>query len=154
MAKLKINGKDELLALSGQEVALSDWFVVTQELITGFAELTGSMQWIHLDVERCQRELPDQAPLAHGLLVLSLLPQIRQQTFDFPDSRMNMNYGYDKVRFTGPVPAGSRIRAGYRLSRCERKGDSEVITQWTITTWRDGVEKPVLVAEFLLRFIF
>ncbi len=64
----------ELGELVGQEVAVGDWLEIDQARIDGFAEATDDRQWIHVDVERAQRESPYKATIAHGFLTLSMLP--------------------------------------------------------------------------------
>ncbi|HXE48216.1 MAG TPA: MaoC family dehydratase, partial [Ramlibacter sp.] len=98
----------ELSALVGQEVAVSDWITVTQEQINLFAQATGDHQWIHVDVEKAKAG-PFGAPIAHGFLTLSLIPKFFQTSFTIRNSGMGVNYGLNKVRFTAPVPVGSRL---------------------------------------------
>lgn len=111
---------EELESLQGQEVALSDWFEITQQQVNLFAEATGDHQWIHVDVERARRESPFGAPVAHGFLTLSLLPQFMQNAIHMEGVKMGVNYGLNRVRFTAPVPVGSRLRARIKLLKVER----------------------------------
>ena len=101
----------DLAACVGQEVALSDWMVVTQEQVNLFAEATGDHQWIHVDPERAKAG-PFGGPIAHGYLTLSLTPILLGQILKVDGVKMGVNYGTNKVRFTAPVPVGSEIRAG------------------------------------------
>src|SRR3982751_2314924 len=91
----------DLAACVGQEVAVSDWFVVTQEQVNQFAEATGDHQWIHVDVERA-RNGPFGAPIAHGFLTLSLLPKLHESALAVTQTRMGVNYGLNRVRFMTP----------------------------------------------------
>ena len=92
----------------GQEIGVSDWVTVDQDMIDKFAEATGDHQWIHVDVERCKAEMPGGKTIAHGYLTLSLIPIMGQQVMKITNRSRGINYGSNKVRFTGMVPAGSR----------------------------------------------
>ena len=140
----------ELKRLVGTEVAVSEWFTLTQERIHEFADATGDHQWIHVDEARAAKESPFGTTIAHGFLTLSLLPHLLQEAIRIEGVRMGVNYGLNRVRFTGPVPAGARVRARFRLAACE---DIErgVQATWTATVEREGEAKPVLVAEWVTR---
>ncbi len=141
---------EELKHLVGKEVAVTDWLAVTQERIDGFADATEDHQWIHVDRERAGRESPYGTTVAHGFLSLSLLPYLLGQAIEIQGTRLGINYGLNRVRFTGPVPAGSCVRARFRLDAVEDipKG---VQTTWNVTLERKGEAKPVLVAEWITR---
>lgn len=141
---------EELAALAGQHVATSDWIVVTQEAINQFAQATGDHQWIHIDVERAKAG-PFGAPIAHGFLTLSLIPQFVASALHIADVRMGVNYGLNRVRFMGPVPAGSRVRAALTLLKAEPIENSGRQLTWEVTTEREGVAKPVCIAESIAR---
>ena len=100
----------ELPGLVGQEVALSDWHLVTQQQVNQFAQATGDHQWIHVDEERA-RAGPFGGTIAHGFLTLSLLPWFFESALAVTDSGMGVNYGLNRVRFMTPVRVGSRLRA-------------------------------------------
>jgi len=140
----------ELPALVGQEIAVSDWITITQEQVNLFAEATGDHQWIHVDVEKAKAG-PFGAPIAHGFLTLSLIPKFFQTSFEIRDSRMGVNYGLNKVRFTAPVPVGSRLRAHMKLLRCEPIESNGLQMEWLVTVEREGSDKPVCIAESLSR---
>lgn len=141
---------EELAALAGQHVATSDWIVVTQEAIDQFAQATGDHQWIHIDVERAKAG-PFGAPIAHGFLTLSLIPQFVASALHIADVRMGVNYGLNRVRFMGPVPAGSRVRAALTLLKAEPIENGGRQLTWEVTTEREGVAKPVCIAESIAR---
>lgn len=150
MPTVKFESLAQLRALAGEEVVVSDWLEVTQQRIDGFAEATGDHQWIHVDVARACRESPFGAPIAHGFLTLSLLSKFLNESVDFGPSRMGVNYGLNRVRFTDPVPVGSRIRARFSLARVEDlPGGVQLV--WEVTVEREGAAKPCLVAEWLTR---
>jgi acyl dehydratase len=140
----------ELAACAGQEVAMSDWVEITQARIDLFAEATDDRQWIHVDVERA-RAGPFGAPIAHGFLTLSLLPKFFESSFEVTDSKLGVNYGLNKVRFTAPVPVGSRLRARMRLDRAEPLEGGGLQMTWTVVIEREGAERPVCIAEALVR---
>lgn len=140
----------DLAACVGQEVAVSNWVTITQAQVNRFAEATGDHQWIHVDLER-SKQGPFGAPIAHGFLTLSLLPVFFESSFDVRQSRMGVNYGLNKVRFTAPVPVGSRLRGRMTLLASEAIEHEGLQTTWRVTVEREGVEKPVCVAESLVR---
>ena len=141
---------DELAALVGQEVAASDWITITQEQINQFADATGDHQWIHVDVERAKAG-PFGAPIAHGFLTLSLIPRFFQTSFQIRNSGMGVNYGLNKVRFTAPVPVGSRLRGHLKLLACQPIEKNGLQMTWQVTVEREGSDKPVCIAESLSR---
>src|ERR1700746_3680857 len=104
------NGIDGLRALKDELVGPSGWREVTQEMIDTFAELIGDDQWIHRGVERAARESPFGTTVAHGNLTLSLIDGLRRDLTSFSGFKLGVNYGWNKVRFPGPVPVGSRGR--------------------------------------------
>lgn len=141
---------EQLAALVGQPVATSEWIVVTQEAINQFAQATGDHQWIHVDVERAKAG-PFGAPIAHGFLTLSLIPQFVASAIYIADVRMGVNYGLNRVRFMGPVPAGSRVRAALTLLKAEPIENRGRQLTWEVTAEREGVAKPVCIAESIAR---
>ena len=140
----------DLVALTGQEVAVSEWTTITQQQIIKFAEATGDHQWIHLDPVKAAAG-PFGATIAHGFLTLSLIPQFFSQSFTIVGSRMGVNYGLNKVRFTAPVPVDSRLRARLKLMVCEPVDNVGVQMTWEVTIEREGSTKPVCIAESLVR---
>jgi acyl dehydratase len=139
----------DLQALVGQPLGASDWITVDQARIDRFADATGDHQWIHVDAERAAQG-PFGSTIAHGFLTLSLLPAFFASAFEIADVRMGINYGLNRVRFTAPVPVGSRLRARFRLLAFEPlDGGAQLVTEATIE--RDGAERPVCVAEAVAR---
>src|SRR3954449_8741760 len=108
MAKREFAHPDEMHKYVGQEIGVSDWVEVSQERINQFAEATGDHQWIHVDVERAKTEMPGGRTIAHGYLTLSLLPRLGETIYRIRNTSRAINYGANKVRFTAPVPSGSR----------------------------------------------
>jgi acyl dehydratase len=133
----------------GQEVAVSDWTAVTQERIDQFADATGDHQWIHVDQARASQS-PFQTTIAHGFLTLSLISMMLRSAVNPTGLRMAINYGLNRVRFIAPVPSGARIRGRFTLAGIEEAGGAIQAT-WSATIERDGGDKPVCVAEFVMR---
>ena len=140
----------DVSAWVGQEVAVSDWITITQEQVNLFAQATGDHQWIHVDPEKA-RAGPFGAPIAHGFLTLSLLPKFFENSMHITQTRMGVNYGLNKVRFMAPVPVGSRLRARMTLLKTEPVDQEGVQMTWAVVVEREGVNKPVCVAESLAR---
>ena len=145
-----IESIQDLAPLVGQDVIVSDWFTVTQEHINQFAQATDDHQWIHVDVERAKAG-PFGAPIAHGFLTLSLLPQFLASALTIRNTGMGVNYGLNRVRFTAPVPAGSRLRAHFKLLALDPIDKGGVQMTWDMLVEREGSDKPVCVAESLTR---
>ncbi len=147
MPALTVSGIDELRELIGTPVGPSDWVEVTQSDIDKFAEVSRDDQWIHVDVERAERESPFGTTVAHGNLTLSLIDGFRGQLIDQRGVTMGINYGWNKVRFPAPVPAGAKVRATAEVLSVEELGDGwwHIVTRFTLE--REGGEKPVCVAE-------
>lgn len=144
----------ELRSRVGEEIGVSSWRTVTQEQIDRFAEVTGDNQWIHVDADRARRESPYGVPIAHGFLTVSLLSGMAQEAVKMTDpSKMRINYGFNRLRFTGAVPAGSRIRAHFRLNSL-KDVESGIEIAWGVEVEVEGREKPALVAEWLGRTYF
>jgi acyl dehydratase len=136
----------------GEEVGVSPWIEVTQERIDMFAKAIEDFQWIHVDRDRAQASAFG-GTIAHGFLTLSLLSRLSELTFSFSDRKMGVNYGLDRVRFTAPVPAGSRVRAHFTLAKYE-KLDGGVQVTWNTVMEREGSDKPVLVAQWIGRHFY
>lgn len=150
--KVVIKTMEELRSKIGQEIAVGKWLTVTQDLINKFAEASGDYQWIHVDVERCKKESPFKTTIAHGNLTLCQLSSIaRNCDIELPPAKMGVNYGSNKVRFTGVVPVGSRIRGRYTLLDIKDVDAKTTLITWGVTGEIEGGTKPVLIAETLGR---
>lgn len=136
----------DIPSLAGTEIGVSDWFEVDQERVNRFADATGDHQWIHIDVERATKELG--GPIAHGYLVLSLLPMLARNIITYTGIGRGINYGSNKVRFTNVVPVGARIRLKVRNLKIEPKGQALQLTN-ECTIEVEGEERPACVAEIL-----
>jgi acyl dehydratase len=146
-----LTGLDELREQIGREVAVSEWFTVTQERIDKFAEATGDDQWIHVDAERAARQSPDGATIAHGFLTLSLIGTLLRDAIPLEGVRMAMNYGSNRARFMAPVIAGSRIRGRFVVASVEASGEAVKVV-WNVTVERCSSDKPCCVAEWIVLY--
>jgi acyl dehydratase len=139
---------DEAKALIGQEIGVSDWVCVDQDRINRFAKATDDHQWIHTDVERAKLEMPNGATIAHGYLLLSLMPALMDEVVEIPTLERAINYGLNKVRFKNPVPVGSRVRMRSVLQQAQKRaGALQVILENTLEI--EGQTKPAFVAEVI-----
>lgn len=139
----------DLQALVGQDLGDSDWITIDQTRIDQFARATGDHQWIHVDPERAAAG-PFGTTIAHGFLTLSLLPEMTASAFAIGDVRMGVNYGLNRVRFTAPVPVGSRLRGRFKLQAFDViDGGAQLAVEVRIQ--REGTDKPVCVAESISR---
>jgi acyl dehydratase len=136
---------DELERSGGRELGTSSWHEITQDQINQFADATGDHQWIHVDPERAA-DGPFGTTVAHGYLTLSMLPMLLSEVVSVSDAMMGLNYGTEKIRFTNPVPVGSRVRLHAKLVKAERRGPS-VVWNVGVQIEIEGKEKPALVGE-------
>lgn len=144
---------ERLRPLVGTEIGMSDWFTVDQERIDAFADATDDHQWIHVDPHRASTG-PFGTTIAHGFLTLSLTVALTAEVeLDVGEPAMAINYGLDRVRFTAPVPSGSRIRARVELTSVEPAGEGIQVKR-TVTIEREGEERPAMVAETLARYLY
>jgi acyl dehydratase len=135
----------------GEEIAVGDWFEITQARIDQFAEATGDAQWIHVDPARAEAESPFKTTIAHGFLTLSLLSALIRDAMTFQGLRMAINYGMNRMRFVAPVPAGARVRARFTPAAVEDTSGSVQVT-WQVTIDREHADKPCCVAEWIVRY--
>jgi acyl dehydratase len=143
---MKIVTFEELPALAGQEIGVSDWVEIDQDRIDKFADATGDHQWIHLDVERAKKEMPGGKTIAHGYLTLSLIPWLAGNLMRIEGVTRGINYGSNKVRFTNMVPVGSRVRARSKLLSVEARGGGMQLTS-EVTIEIEGAARPACIAE-------
>jgi acyl dehydratase len=144
------NGVDELRDAAGTHVGTSDWVTIDQSQIDTFADATGDHQWIHVDEERAKAG-PFGTTIAHGFLTLSLLSSLIHQVYKIENVKMGVNYGLNKVRFTAPVPVGSKVRGTIDLVDVSDVGSGAVQVVNKVVVEIEGSERPALVAEWLTR---
>ncbi len=143
---------EEWKARVGSEVGVSGWVTVDQAKIDAFAEVSGDHQFIHVDPARARRESPYGGTVAHGFLTLGLLSAMAYDALPgFRGLRAGINYGFDRIRFLAPVPAGARLRARFRLLAVEERQPSELTLSYEVTVEIDGAATPALVAVWLSR---
>jgi acyl dehydratase len=150
---ITVNGIEELKAVVGQTIGPSEWREVTQADIDAFAELSRDDQWIHVDVERAKTESPFGTTVAHGNLTLSMIDGFRPELLASTGFKLGVNYGWNKIRFPAPVPAGSRIRASVEAVSVDDVGGGwhQITQKWTVEV--EGSEKPACVAESVGRVL-
>jgi acyl dehydratase len=135
----------------GLALGPSAWRTIDQERIDGFARLTDDRQWIHTNAARAA-EGPFGTTIAHGFLTLSVLVPLLEEVLVVEDAALTVNYGLNRVRFPAPVPAGSRIRGRFRVDEAaEVDGGLQVVFASTIE--REGHDRPVCAAEFVVRYL-
>jgi len=138
----------------GKEIGVSDWLTIDQSRIDDFARLSGDDHWLHVDVERARREMPDGKTIAHGFLTLSLIPYLVRSVYVISHRGRGLNYGTNRVRFVSPVQVGDSVRLRQTIKAVERlegegrEGATRVISDCTIEI--AGKPKPTVVAEFLM----
>jgi acyl dehydratase len=141
----RIHVKD-IASLIGEVLPASNWYPISQDLINRFAEATGDHQWIHIDVARATEEIG--GPIAHGFLTLSMMSVMAKDILAVEGIARSINYGFDRMRFTGVVPAGSRIRMTASIAKVEPKSGGLLVTR-ACTVEVEGNPKPVIVADWL-----
>ncbi|HUS53258.1 MAG TPA: MaoC family dehydratase [Thermohalobaculum sp.] len=135
----------------GDEVGISDWFAIGQAQIDAFADLTGDHQFIHVDPVRAAAT-PFGGTIAHGFLTVSLLSWFAGNARPrIAGTRHSVNYGFDKLRFVAPVPAGSRVRGRFQLTRLDERVPGEVTQHYQVTVEIEEAERPALVADWITR---
>ncbi|MCB1746098.1 MAG: MaoC family dehydratase [Gammaproteobacteria bacterium] len=135
--------------LIGEELGISEWVTVDQAMIDKFAEATGDHQWIHVDVERAKNEMPGGKTIAHGFLTLSLIPRLGANIWKIEHRSRGLNYGLNKLRFTGQVPEGTRVRLKQKLLAADDVKNDGIQLTFENTMEIEGQERPALVAEAL-----
>ena len=147
MATVQVQGIEGLRDLLGKQVGPSEWREVTQEDINTFADLSGDHQWIHVDVERAKNESPFGTTVAHGNLTLSMIDGMRLELLNSSGFKLGVNYGWNRVRFPAPVPAGARIRATAEVTEVEEVGGGwwQIVTRFTVEV--EDSDKPACVAD-------
>lgn len=153
MAPVEAVGVEGLRELLGEEVGPSEWRTITQADIDAFADLSGDHQWIHVDAERAKAESPFGTTIAHGNLTLATVDGFRQQLLAPTGFALAVNYGWNKIRFPAPVPAGSRIRARLTLASLDEVGGGWLQLVTAITLEIEGGEKPCFVGESVTRLM-
>jgi len=141
---------EDYMAAAGSLERSSDWVVVDQQMIDLFADATHDHQFIHIDDARAKAETPFGGTIAHGFLSLSLLSHFVETCMPrIETAAMGINYGFEKIRFLMPVPAGSRLRGHFKLAECSERKPGEILSKYEVTVEIENVDKPALIAEWL-----
>lgn len=136
------------------ETYTSDWFAMTQERVNQFADLTQDHNWIHLDEARAKTETPFGGTIAHGYFTLSMLAWMGMDCLPpIPDNSIPMNYGFEKLRFTAPVPTGKRVRGHFKLTKIEERKTGQWLSHWDVSVEVEDQDAPALRAHWLTLFI-
>ena len=144
---------EDARGLEGKEVGLSDWVVIDQNRIDLFAEATDDFQWIHVDVDRAAREMPDGKTIAHGYLTLALIRALTGGFVDIRNLERGINLGVNKVRFYTPVQVGDRVRARATVLTARRRAGALLLTSETRIEVENS-KKPACIAETLGMYFF
>lgn len=140
---------DEIYRYRGRNLGSSPWVEISQQRINDFADATNDHQWIHVDPIRSGRG-PFGSTIAHGFLLLSLVPALCNEVVTISGSQQSLNYGVERVRFVSPVLAGSLVRANIVLSDVAQKGDSRVLVVFSFVLEIQGQAKPGVVGDLIL----
>ncbi|MEO6030556.1 MAG: MaoC family dehydratase [Burkholderiaceae bacterium] len=133
----------------GQETGLSDWILISQDMIDRFAELTDDHQFIHTDPQRAV-QTPFGGTIAHGFLILSMLPKLMAANrVHLSGVKIGVNYGFDKLRLMAPVHAGKRIRGRFVLKDFSERGPGRWIMATRVSVEIEGQDKPAVVGDWL-----
>lgn len=151
MAQVSFDSIEAIRAFVGKPAVSGEAIEIDQAMIDTFAGVTQDRQWIHVDPDRAAVESPFKKTIAHGLLTLSLITGWYHRCFAFPNRKMALNYAFDKVRFTSPVPSGSRLVGSFQLTRVEDIKPDEVRCFWTVKVQAEGAERPAMVADWLMQ---
>jgi acyl dehydratase len=146
---LNVENPSELARYVGQKLGTSEWLTVDQAMIDAFANTTGDTNWIHIDVERARREMPDGRTIAHGFLTLSLIPQMSKTVYHIQQRGKGFNYGTNRVRFTAPVPVNSRIRLSQTLKEA-LPTNAGIRFTFECVVEVEGSERPAVIAETIV----
>lgn len=150
---MKLTSAADVKAAQGRVEYVSEWLEIDQSRVNRFADATDDHQWIHVDVERANKESPFGGPIAHGFLTLALVPMWLEQCVPL-QQKMGVNYGMNKVRFMSPVRVGTKLRARFVAETATDVEEGGVQVIWRVTVQKEGGEKPVCVAEFITRHYF
>lgn len=137
----------------GSQVGCSDWVVINQDRISAFADVTEDWQAIHLDPEAA-RAAGFDGTVAHGFLSLSMLSMMAYQGLPTIEGQTaSLNYGFDRIRFLAPVPAGARLRSSFELQKATPRGQGWLLS-FRVTVEIEGQQTPAITADWLILFLF
>ena len=136
----------------GKELPIGNWYTITQEMITDFANATLDKQWIHVDEARAAKESPFKSTIAHGFMSVAMISKLLEEAFTIKSLKMGLNYGLNKVRFPNAVPVNSQLRMLSKVLDIQPLANNGVKATFSCTLEIMGQDKPACVAEFLAAF--
>jgi acyl dehydratase len=146
---LKVKSPKDLLNYKNFDLGVGEWILVDQKMINKFADFSGDQQWIHVDVQRASKEMPNGQTIAHGLLTLCLSPALGKNQLEIKNLKLSINYGIDKVRFTTPVRVNSKVRMNSVITEIIEKDSGIILLKIKRLIEIEGQTKPAMVAETL-----
>ena len=152
MKPLVFRNFEEFRKIKGQQLPIGDWYTITQEMISDFANATLDKQWIHVDEKRAEKESPFKATIAHGFMSVAMISKLLEEAISIKSVKMGLNYGLNKVRFLNPVPVNSQLRMISFVKDIEVIANNGLKVTFSCTIEIKGQEKPACVAEFIAAF--
>ncbi len=149
MKPLVFTNFEEFRKIKGQQLPVGDWYTITQEMISDFANATLDNQWIHVDEKRAEQESPFKSTVAHGFMSVAMISKLLEDSFSIKSVKMGLNYGLNKVRFPNPVPVNSQLRMISVVKDIEEMSNNGIKVTFSCTIEMKGQEKPACVAEFI-----
>ena len=146
---LKVKSPKDLLNYKNFDLGVGEWILVDPNMINKFADFLGDQQWIHVDVQRASKEMPNGQTIAHGLLTLCLSPTLGKNQLEIKNLKLSINYGIDKVRFTTPVRVNSKVRMNSVITEIIEKERGIILLKIKRLIEIEGQTKPAMVAETL-----
>lgn len=150
MKPLKFTSFKDFKLMEGKKLPVGNWYTITQQMITDFANATLDKQWIHIDVKRAHKESPFKTTIAHGFMSVAMISKMLEETFTIKSVKLGLNYGLNKVRFPNPVPVLSELRMHSSIIDIEDLANNGIKVTFSCTIEIKGQEKPACVAEFLV----
>jgi acyl dehydratase len=149
MEPLVFTNFEEFRKIKGQQLPVGDWYTITQEMISDFANATLDKQWIHIDEKRAEQESLFKSTVAHGFMSVAMISKLLEDSFSIKSVKMGLNYGLNKVRFPNAVPVNSRLRMISTVKDIEEMSNNGIKVTFSCTIEIKGQEKPACVAEFI-----
>jgi len=149
MKPLVFTNFEEFTKIKGQQLPIGNWYTITQEMISDFANATLDKQWIHVDEKRAEKESPFKSTVAHGFMSVAMISKLLEDSFSIKTLKMGLNYGLNKVRFPNPVLVNSQLRMISVVNDIEEISNNGIKVTFLCTIEIKGQEKPACVAEFI-----
>lgn len=152
MKTLEFKDISTFLKNENKELPFSNWILITQNMITDFANATLDKQWVHIDEEKAKKDSPFGCTIAHGFMSVALLSKFLGDLIKIKSLKMGLNYGLNSVRFMNPVLVNSQLRLKSTIKVIEPHKNGIKVT-FSCTVEIKGEDKPACVAEFIALFI-